>query len=69
MAMNKLVTSHRAPNQFAVTLYQTRAGKAPRFAVVYGQRHSDNLTYAQAAREFGECVMHAETCAGNIAGE
>ena len=64
--MNNLVCSHRTKGQYAVNLYQTRAGRSQRFAVVYGQQHSDGLTYAQAAKEFGECVMHAETCAGNI---
>ncbi len=66
--MNKLVVSHTAAHQHPVALYQTRV-KPQRFAVVYGMQHTENLTYAAAAKEFGECVMHAETCAGSIAGD
>ena len=37
-----------------------------RFNVVYGMQCRDNLTYAEAARELGECIMHALACDGAI---
>lgn len=32
------------------------------FRVTYGKQVRDNLTYAAAAHEFGECVFHALAC-------
>lgn len=57
------IVEHVAPGQHAVALWQRANGK---FIVTYGLQTKDQLTYAQAAREFGECVMHACTCAGEI---
>lgn len=37
-----------------------------RFTVSYGLQVTANLTYAQAAKEFGECVMHEASCDGLI---
>lgn len=36
------------------------------FRVVYGKHIKDSLTYSQAAKEFGECLMHNLTCAGRL---
>lgn len=46
-----------------ITLEQTSLTS---FAVVYGSQLKTNLNYAQAAHEFGECLMHSAVCAGKI---
>ena len=46
--------------QYPVTLKKIGKG----FVVVYGHQISKQLTYAQAAQQYGECVLHALTCAG-----
>ena len=33
-----------------------------RFTVVYGRQVKRDLSYAQAATELGECIMHALAC-------
>ncbi|WPH18247.1 hypothetical protein [Variovorax paradoxus] len=38
-----------------------------RFAVVYGEQRKTGLSYAAAAREYGECLMHSLQCAGQLA--
>lgn len=43
---------------------EQRASKL--FRVTYGKQVQDNLTYAEAAHEFGECVFHALSCEGAI---
>lgn len=48
---------------FDVELYQQGADC---FTVLYGQQVKTNLTYAAAAREYGECIMHALACAGRL---
>ena len=60
------------------TLFETKiAGfdikltrSAPRgranFAVSYGQQFNCHLTYEEAAKELGQCIMHALTCEGKI---
>lgn len=35
-----------------------------RFSVTYGASGYTDLTYTQAALEFGACVMHHQACAG-----
>lgn len=37
-----------------------------RFTVVYGQQVQEKLNYGEAAKELGECIMHALACAGRI---
>lgn len=56
----KLVQEFPVEGQFTVTLWQNRSG----FAVVYGLQLTATLTYAQAAQELGECLMHALSCQG-----
>ena len=56
----KLVQEFPVEGQFTVTLWQNRSG----FAVVYGLQLAAPLTYAQAAQELGECLMHALSCQG-----
>ena len=58
----KLVSEHHIEGQFTVSLWQNRSG----FAVVYGLQLTAPLTYAQAAQELGECLMHALSCQGVI---
>ena len=42
---------------YKISILRSKTGK--RFAVVYGKQQFGNLSYAQAAQEFGLCVMHA----------
>lgn len=58
----KLVSEHPIEGQFTVSLWQSRSG----FALVYGMQLTAPLTYAQAAQELGECLMHALSCQGAI---
>lgn len=51
------------PLEFDVELIQTGFDK---FTVRYGKQVKNNLDYAQAAAEFGKCVMHALACAGRL---
>ena len=46
---------------FPVKLEMLHSG---RFRVTYGQQIRTNLTYAEAAKELGECIMHALGCDG-----
>lgn len=36
------------------------------FKVVYGEEVHNFLTYSEAAKEYGECIMHSLQCAGLI---
>jgi hypothetical protein len=36
------------------------------WAVVYGLQVKEGLTRADAAREYGECIMHAMECEGRF---
>lgn len=36
------------------------------FTVVYGEQRRTGLTYAAAAKEYGECLMHSLQCAGQL---
>ena len=36
------------------------------FTVTYGLQVKQNLTYAEAARELGECIFHALACDGKL---
>lgn len=49
--------------QYPVTLIQTGLD---RFTVTYGKQVKAGLSYAQAADEYGCCVMHALACAGKL---
>lgn len=65
----KIVTTHNVPHQFAVILEQhpSDAYRTQQFfRVTYGHEVYSWLTYAAAAKHFGECVMHACACAGSI---
>lgn len=42
------------------------ATKGKKFRVTYGAQVKENLTYAQAAKELGECILHALACEGKI---
>jgi hypothetical protein len=39
------------------------------FSVKYGKQVRKNLSYEQAAKEFGECYFHALACQGNLNNE
>lgn len=41
-----------------------RQKRRTRYAVRYGKQYRTNLTYVQAAQEFGLCLMHGLTCEG-----
>lgn len=49
--------------QFTVTMEQRSSNS---FRVSYGSHVKDKLDYVAAAKEYGECLMHAATCAGLI---
>ena len=46
---------------YPVELRQAASG---RFTVAYGKQIARNLSYAEAASEYGQCVMHSLRCAG-----
>lgn len=48
---------------YSVELHQRANGY---FRVVYGAHRRDHLSYAQAAKEFGECVFHSLACASKL---
>lgn len=56
----KLVADYPIEGQYNVSLWQNRSG----FAVVYGMQLTASLTYAYAAQELGESLMHALSCQG-----
>jgi hypothetical protein len=64
--MNNKVATHQAPHQYPVELTQQGVNK---FTVVYGRHVRAGLDYNRAAREYGECVMHAAACAGLLQDE
>ena len=41
-------------------------GTSQRFTVRYFKQVRRDLSYAQAAKELGECIMHAAACDGMI---
>ena len=54
------------PGQYPVILKQN---KRLTFTVHYGANRYKNLSYAEAAHRFGECVFHALSCEGKINNE
>lgn len=58
----QLVIETKVNGQYAVELIQTGFF---RFTVIYGKHIKVGLNYGEAAKEYGECVMHALTC-GNL---
>lgn len=40
-----------------------------RFTVEYGNHARTGLSYAEAAEELGECIMHSLACAGKLDNE
>lgn len=57
------VTTHTIDGQHSVTLWQYKHADSD-FAISYGAQYKTGMTYAEAAAELGECLMHAATCAG-----
>jgi hypothetical protein len=53
-----------APLPFGVKIEQR--GENGLFRITYGKQVKENLTYADACHEFGECVFHALACDGKI---
>lgn len=47
------------PHQYPVTIERTAHD---RFTVTYGAEQKRGLSYDEATRELGECLMHALTC-------
>lgn len=54
---------------FPITLKQSNGAGTHVFSVTYGKQERQRLTYAEAAKELGECIMHAATCAGLVDSE
>lgn len=48
---------------FSINLEQRGRDK---FRVTYGKQIDDNLTYARAAEELGQSIMHALACEGAL---
>lgn len=48
---------------FGIHLKQTGLDQ---FAVAYGFQLREGLTYGQACKELGQCIMHALSCEGVI---
>lgn len=75
MASNRLVISYGGPNPFdgvpknasMIEVYQR--GENGRFTILYGKSLKEKLTYADACKEFGECVFHLEACNGKVGNE
>jgi hypothetical protein len=59
----KRICDRRIDLEFPVSLIQTGVD---RFTVTYGKQTKSGLDYAQAACEYGACVMHALACAGKL---
>lgn len=57
------MTRHTCITVGAVSLVQTGFD---RFSVTYGKSTKEGLDYAQAASEFGACVMHDLACEGRL---
>lgn len=51
------------PHQYPVKLEQDSSRK---FRVTYGKQVNSRLDYGVAAKLFGECVMHALACNGQL---
>ena len=62
--MDKLIFSiseNKIP--FGIELRQKRRKN---FSVKYGEQIKENLSYVEAATEFGLCLMHALNCDGKL---
>lgn len=53
---------------FGIKLEQSESG-GKLFRVTYGLQAKDNLSYVEAANEYGLCLFHALACAGLIDNE
>lgn len=67
----KLCFATGGPNGFkgaprGSQLIELRQQGRDRFSVRYGLQLRGGLDYASAARELGECIMHAGSCDGKI---
>jgi hypothetical protein len=61
MAIHTCFKSHGAG--FGIELIQTGFDE---FTVKYGLQIKRKLTYAEAAKELGEAIMHAAACDGHL---
>lgn len=61
-----LVVSHKIEGQHEVQIFQKFKNSKPVFTVIYGLDVRGGLDYVEAAHRFGECVMHAAACNGNL---
>lgn len=52
-------------NRSMIVVEQSGAKKGL-FRVSYGLQVRDNLTYAQCAKELGECILHDLSCEGIV---
>lgn len=48
---------------YTISLQQSGNNK---FTVIYGLQVNKNLSYAKAAKELGEAIMHALACEGKL---
>jgi hypothetical protein len=61
--MSKLCHETIVVEQWPVRLIQNGVDN---FTVTYGQQTKKRLSYAQAALEYGACIMHALACEGKL---
>lgn len=59
----KVLATVAVPHQYEVTLLKSGRGQ---YRVTYGAHIKRGLTREEAAQEFGECVMHALACNGEL---
>lgn len=52
-----------------VSTIELRQQGRNRFSVRYGLQLKTGLSYAKAARELGECIMHMQACEGLLDNE
>lgn len=45
---------------------EQKESKSALLRVTYGKQIKSNLTYAQAAKELGECIFHHLACEGKL---
>jgi hypothetical protein len=64
MAKNTIVLQWGRPIYKQPAAVVMRQQGRERFSVTYGLQFNADLTYAEAAREFGECCMHFAACEG-----
>jgi len=67
--MSKICFSTGGDNVYSSdfeSLIELHQNSYTQFSVVYGAQVKNNLTYREAAKELGECIMHMAACNGDL---